>query len=72
MISLVYKFYNNHFLEEVYKTLVKETDEPDYQPTGINLSYYDKFSATFRFIVYVRKEPDRLESKNFYLVTVTN
>lgn len=56
----------------VFTKLIKDTDEADYQFTGINTTYYDMSSKNFRFIIYIRKEPNRIESAKYNFVTVSN
>jgi len=58
--------------EENIQKLIHETDEPEYEYRGVNLSYYEQHAAIFKFIVYIRKEPDDEKSVKFTRVNVSN
>ena len=40
-----------------FQSLIKPTDDPNYDYSGSNTINYDRYSPNFRFIVYIRKEP---------------
>ena len=68
-ITFILKYLN---LEQNIQKLIHETDEPEYEYRGVNLSYYDQHAAIFKFIVYIRKEPDNEKSVKFTRVNVSN
>ena len=79
MQNFLTKFYKLQFSyelllnsEENIQKLIHETDEPEYEYRGVNLSYYEQHAAIFKFIVYIRKEPDDEKSVKFTRVNVSN
>ena len=66
--DILYKYY----LESCFKTLIKDSDDGNYQYTGSNSVNYDRYVPNFRFILYIRKDPPAQWAEKFQVVNVSN
>ena len=61
----------NTNLDECFKTLIKDSDDDNYQYDGSNSVNYMRYSPNFRFIIALRgKEPPAEFASKFQVVNV--